>query len=126
MNEHNDKEIFLVDLDGTLCEDIRNEEGKGRMANAKPFLDSIKTINRLYDRGHYICIFTARTDEHKRVTENWLKRNGVKYHQILVNKPRRIGRYTKYHLIDNERINVTRYEGKNTLRDLLKGVGTTE
>lgn len=67
--------IFIIDIDGTICENIRNEEGIERMRNAKPYWDSIKKINELYDQGHYICFFTARTDEHKEVTIEWLKRH---------------------------------------------------
>lgn len=106
------KKIFLIDMDGTICEDIRNEEGVERMRQAKPFQDSIDGINRLHDDGHFICIFTARTDEHSDVTEEWLKRYGVRYDQVLYNKPRKLGKYTEYHLIDNAKVRATTYKGK--------------
>ena len=88
------RKIYLIDMDGTLCEDIRNEEGAQRMLEAKPFDDSIEGVNKLYGEGNYICIFTARTDEHLAATREWLKKHNVKYHQILINKPRKLGKYT--------------------------------
>ncbi|MFP3190864.1 MAG: phosphoheptose isomerase [Thermoproteota archaeon] len=104
--------IFIIDIDGTICENIRNEEGIERMRNAKPYWDSIKKINELYDQGHYICFFTARTDEHKEVTIEWLKRHGVKYHQIIFNKPRKVDPYDEYHYIDDVHVRATTYKGK--------------
>jgi len=108
------KKIFILDVDGTICEDIRNEEGLEKMAEAKPLLDSINTINNLHGQGHYICFFTSRTDEHKEVTEKWLKKNHVKYHKIIYNKPRKKGEFTEYHWIDNARVRATTYKGKFT------------
>ena len=114
MNGNGGKKIFLIDVDGTLCENIRNEEGTGRMARARPFMDSIEAVNRLYDEGNRICIFTSRTSKHKKVTEDWLKVHGVKYHQIIFNKPRKIGKYTGYHWIDDAHVQATTYKGSFT------------
>ena len=104
--------IFLIDMDGTICDNIRNEAGIEAMRDAKPYPDSIEAVNKLHDEGHFICIFTARTDEHYKVTEEWLKAHGVKYDQILVNKPRKVGKYTEYHLIDDTKARATTYKGK--------------
>ena len=108
------KKIFIVDIDGTMCEDVRNEEGIEKMEEAKPFLDSIETINKLFDEGNYICFFTSRTEEHREVTENWLKKQGVKHHKIIFNKPRKTGEFTEYHWIDNVHVRATTYQGKFT------------
>lgn len=104
--------VFMIDVDGTLCDNIKNEEGIEAMRNAKPYQQSIDSVNRLYDEGHYICIFTSRTDEHKQVTEEWMKKHGVKYHQIMFNKPRKVGKYTEYHWIDDAPVRATTYRGK--------------
>ena len=106
------RKIFIIDIDGTVCEDIKNEDGHDRMVNAKPYADVIKQINHWYDEGHFICFFTGRTADHKTVTEAWLKHKGVKYHQIIYGKPRRIGDYAEYHFIDNAKIRATTYAGK--------------
>lgn len=104
--------IFLVDIDGTICENIKNEEGIERMANAKAFPEAIEWINKKHGEGNYICFFTARTDEHKEVTEQWLERHGIAYDQVIYNKPRRVGKFDQYHLIDNVSVRATKYEGK--------------
>ena len=59
---------YLIDIDGTVGEDIPNEEPE-RMATAEAYPDAIETINRWYDEGHQICFFTARTEDHREVSE---------------------------------------------------------
>jgi uncharacterized HAD superfamily protein len=104
---------YLIDIDGTICDDIPNEEPL-RMADAVPFEDARKTLNKWYDEGHIITFFTSRTDDHKEITEQWLKKHGFKYHGLLLNKPRG----GNYHWIDNHLVKATRYKGKFT--DLVK------
>ncbi len=106
--------IFLIDIDGTICENIRNEEGIEKMRTAKQFEDSIKAVNKLFDEGHFICLFTARTDAHRDVTTEWLAKNGVKYHQIIFNKPRKTSEFTEYHFIDDTHSRATTFKGKFT------------
>ena len=49
---------YLVDIDGTICDDIPNEEPE-RMATAEHFPDALETLNGWYDEGHLICFFTS-------------------------------------------------------------------
>ena len=74
---------YLIDIDGTICDDIPNEEPE-RMAIAKLYPDSSKTLNKWYDEGHYITFFTSRLEEHREITEKWLNENGFKYHGLLM------------------------------------------
>lgn len=100
---------FLIDIDGTICDDIPNEEPE-RMATARLYPDALEIINKWYDEGHIITFFTSRTDAHRAVTEVWLKQHGFKYHHLLLNKPRG----GNYHWIDNHLVQATRYTGKFT------------
>ena len=100
---------YLIDIDGTITEDIPNEEPE-RMATCLPFPDAIKTLNKWYDEGHIICFFTSRTEAHREITESWLKQHGFKYHSMLMGKPRG----GNYHWIDNHLVKATRYKGKFT------------
>jgi len=100
---------YLIDIDGTICDDIPNEQPE-RMATAKVYPDALKICNKWYDEGHIITFFTSRTEEHRKVTEKWLKKNGFKYHGLLVGKPRG----GNYHWIDNHIVRATRYEGNFT------------
>lgn len=100
---------FLIDIDGTICEDIPNEEPE-RMATAKVFEDALSICNQWYDEGHIITFFTSRTEAHRSVTESWLAANGFRYHGLLMCKPRG----GNYHWIDNHIVKATRYKGKFT------------
>ena len=107
------KKNYLIDIDGTVGEDIPNEEPE-RMVTAEAYLDAIETINRWYGEGHHICFFTARTEDHREVTETWLEEKGFHYHTLLMGKPRG----GNYHWIDNHVVRATRYTSKFT--DLVK------
>lgn len=104
---------FLIDIDGTVCEDIPNEEPE-RMATAEVYPEAIEIINKWFNEGHVITFFTSRTEEHRLVTEQYLQNKGFKYHGLLMGKPRG----GNYHWIDNHMVRATRYEGKFT--DLVK------
>jgi len=100
---------YLIDIDGTITDDIPNEEPE-RMATCAPFPDALKTLNKWYDEGHMICFFTSRTEAHREVTETWLNTHGFKYHSMLMGKPRG----GNYHWVDNHLVRATRYKGKFT------------
>lgn len=100
---------YLIDIDGTICDDIPNEEPE-KMATAKVYPDALVTLNKWYDEGHIIFFFTSRTEEHRQVTEEWLNRHKFKYHGILFGKPRG----GNYHWVDNHIVRATRYNGKFT------------
>jgi len=108
-----DVKNYLIDIDGTICDDVPNEEPE-RMVTCDPFPDALEVLNRWYDEGHIITFFTSRTEEHRRVTETWLKKHGFKYHGLLMNKPRG----GNYHWIDNHMVRATRFKGHFT--DLIK------
>jgi len=100
---------FLIDIDGTVCDDVPNEEPE-RMSTILPYPDALKIINRWYEEGHIITFFTSRTEEHREITEEWLRRHNFKYHALLVGKPRG----GNYHWIDNHIVKATRFKGKFT------------
>ena len=101
--------VFLIDIDGTICEDIKNEESH-LYPTANHFEPALQIINKWYDEGHIIFFFTSRTEAHRAVTEDWLKLHGFKYHGMLMGKPRG----GNYHWIDNHLVKATRYNGKFT------------
>ena len=98
---------YLIDIDGTICDDIPNEEPE-RMATASRYDDALETINTWFNEGHIITFFTSRVEEHRIVTELWLKENGFNYHALLMGKPRG----GNYHWIDNHIVRATRFTGK--------------
>jgi uncharacterized HAD superfamily protein len=110
---------FLIDIDGTVTEDVPNEEPE-RMKSCAPFPDALEMVNKWYEEGHIITFFTSRTEDLREITEAWLQEHGFKYHGLLMNKPRG----GNYHWIDNHIVRATRYEGKFT--DLVRMTKTIE
>lgn len=104
--------IMMIDIDGVLCDHVDNEHPE-RMATVEPYPEAVCQINEWYDEGHRICFFTARTEEHSDVTEAWLDRHGVRYHQVIYNKPR-AANGEEYHYIDDRPVRATTYKGRFT------------
>ena len=100
---------FLIDIDGTICEDVPNEEPE-RMEDAELYEGVVEVINEWYEEGHIITFFTSRTDEHAEVTERWLNKHGFQYHGVLFNKPRG----GNYHWVDNHTVRATKFTSKFT------------
>ena len=100
---------YLIDIDGTVTEDVPNEEPE-RMLTCMPFPDALEVLNNWYDQGHIITFFTSRLEVHRKVTEDWLEEKGFKYHGLLMNKPRG----GNYHWVDNHIVRATRFSGKFT------------
>jgi len=77
---------YCFDLDGTLC---TNTEGE--YENAQPLVERIEKVNRLFDSGNKIIIFTARGSttgiNWTALTENQLTAWNVKYHSLQLGKP---------------------------------------
>ncbi len=110
---------FLIDIDGTVCEDIPNEE-PARMATAAVYPDALEKVNKWHEEGHFITFFTSRTEAHREITEKYLKEKGFQYHGLLMGKPRG----GNYHWIDNHMVRATRYTGKFT--DLIEKQSTIQ
>ena len=87
--------IIFVDLDGTISYNPQEPGFADRHADyskAKPIPDRIAHINKLYEQGHSITIWTARGGvsgtDYYRMTEQQLEDWGVKYTDLQVgNKP---------------------------------------
>ena len=88
------KKIFCFDLDNVICFTKKNFYHL-----AKPNYKTIHIINKLYKKGFYIKIFTARFmgrfNNNKRLalkkgykfTKNQLLKWKVSYHELIFGKP---------------------------------------
>lgn len=74
---------IIIDMDGTIC----SEERTYSRCLAQPKKNAKETINSLYEQGHTIIIYSARTWVEYEMTVDWLKRYGIKYHQLIMGKP---------------------------------------
>ena len=99
--------VFLIDIDGTICDDIKNEESH-LYPTAKCYPDALRIINKWYDEGNVITFFTARESKDRDVTETWLSDNGFKYHGLVMDKPR-IKDEQEYIWIDNRKVRAITY-----------------
>ncbi len=77
---------YCFDIDGTLCTNT-----DGEYLEAQPLPDVIAQINRLYDLGHRIILYTARGSltgiDWRAHTERQLQEWNVRYHQLSMGKP---------------------------------------
>jgi hypothetical protein len=77
---------YLVDIDGTIC-----SLTDGKYEEAIPFVDRIKYLNEMYDKGHTIVYWTARGGNSGKdwslLTKQQLFDWNVKYNELLFNKP---------------------------------------
>lgn len=101
--------VFLVDIDGTICEDIPNEEWE-KFATAKEFANAKEILNNWYDKGHIITFFTARESKDRETTHSWLVQHGFKFHRLVMDKPR-IKDGQEYVWIDNRKVRAVTYLG---------------
>tara|TARA_R110000824_G_scaffold6161_1_gene28284 strand:- start:9741 stop:10145 length:405 start_codon:yes stop_codon:yes gene_type:complete len=86
---------LVVDCDGVIA----GKAHGGDYANSPPLQHGIDQINKLYDMGYEITLFTARYGERENGNINkqygrgykewtdWLEKYGVKYHYAYMGKP---------------------------------------
>lgn len=77
---------YCFDIDGTLCETPSTD-----YAAAVAIPEAIAAVNRLYDQGNRIVLFTARGTvtgiDWRPLTEGQLKGWGLRYHELVLGKP---------------------------------------
>lgn len=78
---------FFVDIDGQLCTVVPSLD----YSKAEPIVENIEKVNRLFDDGHKIVIWTSRGvgsgEDWRSVTINQLKKWDVRYHELNFGKP---------------------------------------
>ena len=78
--------IIAIDFDGTIVENNFPAIG--------PLLpDAVQSINRLYDDGHYIIIWTCRDGAELLTAINFLLSVGIKFHRVNDGNPDNVAEY---------------------------------
>jgi len=106
---------IVIDIDDTICF-TRNRD----FNNSRPNDEVIEKINKLYDEGWKIILFTARGDKscntleekelkYREITEAWLNKNGVKYHKLMFGKP------NADYYVDDKNISIEEFVRKRLL-----------
>ena len=87
------REIAIFDIDGTLADiSAREHHVRSKPKNWNAFFKGmsqdraahsiVRLCNLLYDDGIYIILCSGRNERHRGETVSWMKREGVKYHEI--------------------------------------------
>jgi hypothetical protein len=100
--------IILCDIDGTICDDIKNEDSH-LYPSAEVIEGSLEQINKWFDEGNHITFFTAREEKDREVTIKWLDDNGFKYHGLIMGKPRCMNPEDEYVWVDNRKVRGVTY-----------------
>ncbi|MGL5913218.1 MAG: hypothetical protein ACRCZB_03555 [Bacteroidales bacterium] len=78
--------IIAIDFDGTI---VRGEYPS--IEGLQPYAKY--NINKLYEEGHYIIIWTCRTGEHLLDAINYLIEQGVRFHRVNDHSPDNVAKY---------------------------------
>lgn len=70
------KPVIAIDIDGVLCEE------KGDFATRKKIADTMDYTKQ----DAYIVLYTARLEMDRKVTKEWLDKNGIYYDALIMNK----------------------------------------
>lgn len=76
---------FIFDIDDTILISTIEKDGSYKMIGEN--LKLIIKLNRLYDNGHQIILWTGRHWNHLATTQKQLFSAGVKYHTLVMGKP---------------------------------------
>ncbi len=79
--------IYYIDIDDTIC----TLEQPMDYSSAEPIQKAIDKVNKLYEEGHTIIMWTARGTvsgfDWRQLTENQFRTWGLKYHELKFGKP---------------------------------------
>ncbi len=118
---------ICVDLDGTICENIRPGVS---YKDVLPLPGAVDTLEELKQRGYYIVIFTARNmracdnnigrimARQGKIVIDWLDKYGVPYDELRFGKP-----HVDY-FIDDKGIKFTNWD--NVKQQLLQAEQETK
>jgi hypothetical protein len=78
---------IVIDIDGILTEEVWYR-GLETYVTRTPDVRNIKALNKLYFQGHNLILFTARYEEDRERTVQWLEKHSVYYHKLILGKER--------------------------------------
>jgi uncharacterized HAD superfamily protein len=97
---------LLVDIDGTISEDIPNEESY-RYAEAAAYDGAADSLRALQSEGNSLTYFTAREEKDRKVTIEWLNKHNFPEARLIMEKPRG----GEYVWVDNHKVRGVLYQG---------------
>jgi hypothetical protein len=81
-----EKQIIAVDLDNVICYNLTNTYNHLELLELKPNHKIIRLMYELMNQGHQVVIHTARREQDREVTKEWLLEHRVPYNDLVMGK----------------------------------------
>ena len=86
-----EKLTIAIDVDGTVADSsdvdfVKAEDDPYEFMNARPIKGALEAVKKLFDEGHTIVFHTARDNNSKEATKQWLEKHGFPFHHIECDK----------------------------------------
>ena len=85
-NPSREKTLRVWDIDGVLVKYTMSDDSGTYDPCGEPVLEEIAKLNKQYEDGDHIVIWTARGEVARAITESHLKSLGINYHILFMNK----------------------------------------
>lgn len=81
---------IAVDIDGVIASKLENGVYPDDYVKKTALDGAIESLKRFKEWGYYVYLFTARHEEDREVTEQWLEEHGFKglYEELILGKPK--------------------------------------
>ncbi len=74
---------IIIDLDGTICTEEKTYSRSLAIVKKR----AKEAIQKLFDEGNTIIIYSSRSWMEYEMTYYWLKNNNIPFHQLVLGKP---------------------------------------
>jgi len=114
--------IIAFDIDETLCTiSKKNQKKLNKYYFSRPLNKNIKLLNKLYQKGHYIKLYTSRgmtrykknvkkiKNKYEKLTKNQLIKWKVNYHELI------FGKENYDIIVDDKSVNISKKINLNKL-----------
>jgi hypothetical protein len=81
-----DRDLYIYDIDGTILTFVNGHS----KVDAPPIQNRIDILNKRYQDGHWIILYTRRPESNREKTIKHLKKLNVCYHSLLMEKSHQI------------------------------------
>ena len=78
--------LRIHDIDGVLVKFTICDENGTYDPCGEPNQEEIDKLNAFYDAGDHIVLWTARSSEYRKTTEDHINSLGIKFHQLFMDK----------------------------------------
>jgi uncharacterized HAD superfamily protein len=81
---------IAVDIDGVIASKLESGKYPEDYVKKTPIYKAVESLKEFKEWGHSVFLFTARYEEDREVTENWLNVHGFSglYEELIMNKPK--------------------------------------